>query len=92
MRFRTDIYAVSLLLLAAAPVYAGDSFRCGSHLVHVGDERASVLEHCGRPAAEEDWNWIYNRGPELFKVYIHFGADGKVDQIKEGDEMGEMDA
>jgi hypothetical protein len=87
MKFAIALFVDSLFFLMIASANAGESFRCGSHIIDVGDDRETVLEHCGQPTTEEGWTWTYDRGPEKLKVLVHFDADGSVNRIEEGDGM-----
>jgi len=87
MNFSMITFVGSALLLAATSVNADDSFRCGSHIIDVGDPREDVLEYCGKPTIEEGWTWTYERGSEELRMVIHFDADGTVARIHEGDTM-----
>jgi hypothetical protein len=85
MKFIHAIFVSSLFFLVITAANADESFRCGSYLVEIGDNRETVLEHCGQPTAEKGWTWTYDRGPEKFNVLVHFGANGSVNKIEEGD-------
>ena len=61
MKFGTAIFVGSLLLLVIATANAGESFRCGSHIIEVGDSRESVLNYCGQPTTEKGWTWTSDR-------------------------------
>lgn len=76
-------YCLALSLLASTAAADG-SYRCGQHIIEVGDGREKVLEYCGEPNAKEGWTWIYQKGEQLI-VRIHFEADGTVGRIEEGD-------
>jgi hypothetical protein len=87
MNFSVYTLIGSALLLVITTANADDSFRCGTHIIDVGDQREEVLEHCGQPTTEEGWTWTYDRGPEEMRVLVHFEADGTVGRIEEGDAM-----
>ena len=71
------------LILVALTAAADDSFRCGQHIIDVGDAREKVLEYCGEPNTQEGWTWTYQKSEQL-SVLIHFEADGTVGRIEEG--------
>ena len=85
MKFAHAIFCSSVFFLGVTVANADDSFWCGSYIVEIGDNQETVREHCGQPATEEGWTWTYDRGPEKFKVLVHFGANGSVNKIEEGD-------
>jgi hypothetical protein len=85
MKFSAIIFVACLLASGAAS--ADDSFSCGSHIVSVGDNRDTVLEHCGQPTTRDGATWTYDRGSEQFDVIVHFNADGAVSRIEERDGM-----
>ena len=87
MKLSIFIFFAGLSVLAINSADADDRFQCGQHMIHVGDERSKVLEHCGQPTTEEGWTWTYDRGPEYLPVTVHFKADGTVARIQEGDTM-----
>jgi len=63
-------------MLAVAGTASGDdTFTCGEHIIESGFQRALVLEYCGEPTADEDGNWIYDRGETMFLVVVHFDGD-----------------
>ena len=43
-------FAIGCLLLGSPAVSAGDTFRCGSDLVGVGDTMGKVVMTCGQPS------------------------------------------
>ena len=87
MKHSLFIMIGSLLVLAISSANADDRFECGQHMIHIGDERSEVLEHCGKPTTEEGWTWTYDRGSEEMRVLVHFEADGTVGRIEVGDTM-----
>ena len=73
----------AILLVAAAPAFAADSFRCGGHIVERGDRAIRVEALCGPPSLVEHRpvesvygygvdgveTWTYNFGPrKLLRV------------------------
>jgi hypothetical protein len=72
------------LILGVSIAAADDSFRCGQHIIDVGDAREKVLEYCGQPTTREGWTWTYEK-EERLSVLIHFEADGTVGRIEEGE-------
>ena len=87
MKFSTFMFVGSLLVLAINTACADDRFECGQHMVHIGDQRSEVLEHCGQPTTEEGWTWTYDRGSEELPVTVHFEPDGTVGRIQKGDTL-----
>lgn len=55
---------------------AGDTMRCGSYLVSVGDPGYEVEARCGRPSyryfTEYGDIWVYNFGPSRFLEQLRF--------------------
>jgi hypothetical protein len=83
----TVILVASLFIVAATALPAAaldDSFRCGVHLVNVGDSEEAVVEKCGRPtksirktARWQDFTttvdqWTYDLGPTQFARILTF--------------------
>lgn len=69
------LLATGCTLWSGAAV-AGDSLRCGSYLVSVGDPGYEVEARCGQPSdryftADGDI-WIYNFGPSRFLEQLRF--------------------
>ena len=87
MKYSTFAFVVCLSMFAISSAYADDRFECGQHMIHIGDERAVVLEHCGQPTTESGATWTYDRGPEELPVTVHFEPDGTVGRIQEGDTL-----
>ena len=81
MKYSVPAIVGSSLFLVFATGIADVGFRCGSHLIDVGDKREEVLEHCGEPTSERGWTWVYDRGSSEFSILIHFEADGTVGRI-----------
>ena len=78
---------IQLAVLAAALLCAvaanADDFICGTHIVEEGLTKAEVLQRCGAPASQYGAHWVYDFGPEKFKVLIHFDGDDEVERIEE---------
>jgi hypothetical protein len=83
----TTVLLASVFILAATPLPAAawdDSFRCGVHLVNVGDSEEVVLDKCGRPTSSirktVQWQWFtttvdqwtYDSGPSQFARILTF--------------------
>ena len=83
----TTVLVASVFILAATALPAAaldDSFRCGVHLVNVGDSEEVVLDKCGRPTssirrtAQWQWftmtvdQWTYDLGPNQFARILTF--------------------
>jgi len=83
MKIINGVLIACLLSVMFPSISVAESFRCGSHLIEEGMQRSKVLEYCGQPTEEAGWKWHYDRGPEGFKILVHFDADGKVDRIEE---------
>lgn len=77
---------IAIALLASPALWAGDSMRCGSRLVTVGDRAAQVLSACGEPDfrdvqsyggspapgfINEAERWTYNFGPNKLLHVLH---------------------
>ena len=86
MQFALRTFLGSVLTLVATAVFADVGFRCGQHLIDVGDQREDVLEYCGEPTSQSGYTWIYDRGPTQFKILVHFEPDGTVNRIEDGSE------
>lgn len=84
-------FAIGCLLLGSPPVCAGDTFRCGSDLVSVGDTSGKVLLACGKPSWSESVGysdglkevriWYYNCGTDDFLYALHF-VGGRLRRIE----------
>ena len=86
MKHLLQMVPVILLLLFALPAFAEVGFRCGTHLIDVGDMQEDVLKHCGEPTSQSGWTWTYDRGPTQLDIIVHFEADGTVNRIQNADE------
>ena len=84
MKYSTLMPFATALILAASTATADDSFRCGQHIMDIGDAREKVLEYCGEPTTREGWTWTYKKEGRL-GVIIHFEANGTVGRIEEGE-------
>ena len=81
---------IGTVLLESA-VCAGDTFRCGSDLVSVGDTSGKVLLACGKPSWSESVGysdglkevqiWYYNCGTDDFLYALHF-VGGRLRRIE----------
>ncbi len=58
-------WALSLMLLCAAPALADDAFRCGSKLVELGMTQSDVLEQCGEPTSKDVEVEDVRSGPQV---------------------------
>jgi len=65
------------------PTTGTDSFRCGNGLVENGMPLAKVQEMCGAPTQQMGDRWIYDRGPDKFRIIIHVQPDNTVGMIEE---------
>jgi hypothetical protein len=76
-----------LTLLAVAVLFAvrasADDFICGTHIVEEGLTKTEVLQRCGAPASQFGAHWVYDFGPEKFKVLLHFDGDDEVEDIEQ---------
>ena len=66
------------------------SFRCGTHVVQLGESNVRVLTECGPPAQKENLGgepleiWVYNRGSTDFLYRLKF-REGSLVEIIRGD-------
>ena len=66
------------------------SFRCGTHVVQLGDSTSRVLAECGPPMQKENLGgepleiWVYNRGSTDFIYRLKF-REGSLVEIIRGD-------
>jgi hypothetical protein len=66
------------------------SFRCGTHVVQLGDSNIKVLTGCGPPTEKENLGgepleiWVYNRGSTDFMYRLKF-REGSLIEIIRGD-------
>jgi hypothetical protein len=83
----TRSIAFFFLLFPVAPVAEGDTFRCGTKLVTVGDTSAEVAAKCGSPTQVALVNgqqnqpsvtigvsvetWLYSFGPNRLTMRVH---------------------
>lgn len=74
-------------LLAAVLLFAvsanADDFICGTHIIEEGLTKTEVLQRCGAPASQYGAHWVYDFGPEKFKVLLHFDGNGEVERIEQ---------
>ena len=78
---RSLLWAITAMLAGPALAENVDTFRCGGHIIEVGNTKAEVQEHCGEPSFQSMDQWTYDRGSNEFTVTVHFGADGVVNRI-----------
>jgi len=88
------IILVLLSLACASPVFATDTFRCGSEIVTTGDTTVHTLLACGQPSYTEILNpgvvgtrvekWFYNCGSGSFIQVLRF-AGGRLQDVKTED-------
>ncbi|MEW6663609.1 MAG: DUF2845 domain-containing protein [Thermodesulfobacteriota bacterium] len=84
-------FAIVSLLLGSPSPSAGDTFRCGSNLVSVGDTMGKVVLTCGNPSwkdsvgysggLQEIQIWYYNCGTDDFLYALHF-LGGRLQRIE----------
>ena len=93
----TRSIAFVFLLFSFAPVAVGETFRCGTKLVTVGDTSAEVAAKCGGPTQVARANgqqsqpsvtiavsvetWLYSFGPTRLMMRVHIEG-GTVVQIE----------
>jgi len=83
--------AIGLMLLGFPAVSAGDTFRCGSDLVSMGDTMGKVVLTCGPPSwkdsvgyaggLQEVQIWYYNCGRDDFLYALYFQG-GRLTRIE----------
>lgn len=88
----------ALLLVAALPILAEASIRCGGSLVQRGDSSFDLLAICGEPTLREPVRfglladgrssvaverWYYNRGPRRLVRIVDI-SNGRVQRIDSG--------
>jgi hypothetical protein len=74
--------AIALALLFTFSASAED-FRCGTHIIEEGLTKTEVLQRCGAPATQFGSQWVYDFGPDKFKILLHFDGDDEVERIDE---------
>lgn len=79
--------SLSIALLAAGLIgiaMAGETIRCGTHLITEGDPVTNLLEHCGEPTTRIGNQWIYDFGEDqLVTVVTLRGNDLDIDRIEQ---------
>ena len=76
--FFTTILGISSVTMA------GETFRCGTHLIQENDHIMSALEHCGEPTYKSGNQWIYDRGEHDFVTIITIlGNDQTIARIQQ---------
>lgn len=92
------IFIATVSAMTAAAPAAAQSLRCGTDLVHVGDNKATVQMKCGEPTAKDSFckpqtkggvcetvdEWTYNPGAGQFIRTLRFES-GKLVSITYGD-------
>jgi hypothetical protein len=82
--------AISVMALTGA----GDTLRCGQHLVERGFRQLQVIERCGEPVLRETWveqyyphgpvrsvdEWTYELGRNKFRRLLRF-ENGRLTRI-----------
>lgn len=96
---RVALVMIGMCVLVATRAQGGsdDSFRCGTKLVELGENRLDVRSKCGTPTLEDRRieqrkdgdivtvdEWSYNLGPDHFTPTFRF-ENGKLVQIEIGD-------
>jgi hypothetical protein len=79
-RHQLTLLAVAVLFTVRA---SADDFICGTHIVEEGLTKTEVLQRCGAPASQFGAHWVYDFGPEKFKVLLHFDGDDEVEDIEQ---------
>jgi hypothetical protein len=75
MRRGVFILALIPVLFSGTPLFAQDSFTCGTHIVVPGDSTAKVIIYCGEPSYKEVLS-TGEEGPKIENWYYNCGSDG----------------
>jgi len=68
----------------ATMAMAGETVRCGTHLISEGDSITELLEHCGEPTTRLRNQWIYDFGENQFLTVVTLrGNDLDIDRIEQ---------
>ena len=51
--FKKLIYLLIVLFFLAGNAYASEYFRCGCHLIEIGDPKYQVIKQCGKPVSKD---------------------------------------
>jgi hypothetical protein len=92
---RSLIPSIFLLLTAFGPaIPAADTMRCGDSIVQRGFTFFEVLERCGKPDLEYDWDhryvpgveanvteWVYELGSNKFRRVLRF-EEGRLRKVE----------
>ena len=92
---RSPIPSIFLLLTAFGPIIsAADTMRCGDSIVQRGFTFFEVLERCGKPDLEYDWDhryvpgveanvteWVYELGSNKFRRVLRF-EEGRLRKVE----------
>ena len=94
MHHRSALLAL-LIPLVFSPVSAGaDTMRCGDNIIQRGQTFFEVLERCGKPDLEYDWDhryvpgveanvteWVYELGSNKFRRVLRF-EEGRLRKVE----------
>ena len=94
MRNRSVLPTI-LALLALCPLGASaDSMRCGDNIIQRGQTFFEVLERCGKPDLQYDWDhryvpgveanvteWVYELGSNKFRRVLRF-EEGRLRKVE----------
>lgn len=76
--------ASAMAIMLAGNALAGESLRCGTHLITEGDLVVDLLEHCGEPTRRVGNQWIYDFGDNAFVTVVTLrGNDLDIDRIEQ---------
>ena len=92
---RSPIPSICLLLAAFVPtIPAAEPMRCGERIVQRGFTFFEVLERCGKPDLEYDWDhryvpgveanvteWVYELGSNKFRRVLRF-EEGRLRKVE----------
>ncbi len=83
MKDRWALFFATILGMTSVTI-AGETFRCGTHLIEENDHITSVLEHCGEPTYKSGNQWIYDRGEHDFVTIVTIrGNDQTIARIQQ---------
>lgn len=51
--FKKFICSLIILFFLAGGAYASEYFRCGCHLMKIGDTKYQVIKQCGKPVSKD---------------------------------------
>lgn len=88
------IYPLLVMIACLSPLSYADAMRCGDSIVQRGHTFFEVLERCGKPDLEYDWDhryvpgvearvteWVYELGTNKFRRILRF-EEGRLRNVE----------